>query len=449
MKRKIFGERGQALILIALAAVGLFAVAGLAIDGSAKYSDRRHAQNAADTAALAGALAKVNPQPGDPPWNIVALNRAGDNGYDNSHNDSNGPTNDVSVNSPPVSGMYAACNDPRFDCHDYVQVIITSHVRTWFARVVGIEETQNHVEALSSAISAVSNFNFGGNAIVALSPDGCALRAGGNTDVVVNGGGMFSNSLANCAFQKTTCSGNIDVNDENGNEAGITMVGGYTLNTNCWDPNQAYLTAGGARQYSFPPPFQDPPVPAECLTNGTKTNDNAAGTTTLTPGYFNNLPPSGGGPTKKTVYLRSGVYCIGSSFGTSGLDVVTIYPGDTAGVFIYIMPGGTFNLNSSTVVQLWAPDSGLYAHFLIYAAPNYANSSPPPCTINGNSLTSLQGTIYAPYCNLNVNGSSGTVLAAQLIAYTVDLTGASGVTLTYNDDTNAIFNYPNQVGLTR
>src|ERR1043166_5008772 len=57
MKRSF--ERGQALVLIALAAIGLFAIAGLAIDGSAKYSDRRHAQNAADTAALAGAYAKI------------------------------------------------------------------------------------------------------------------------------------------------------------------------------------------------------------------------------------------------------------------------------------------------------------------------------------------------------------------------------------------------------
>ena len=32
----------------------------LAIDGSAKLSDRRHAQNAADTAAVAAALTKVN-----------------------------------------------------------------------------------------------------------------------------------------------------------------------------------------------------------------------------------------------------------------------------------------------------------------------------------------------------------------------------------------------------
>jgi Flp pilus assembly protein TadG len=57
MKLRLFTQRGQALILIALAGIALFGIAGLAIDGSAKFSDRRHAQNAADTAALAGALA--------------------------------------------------------------------------------------------------------------------------------------------------------------------------------------------------------------------------------------------------------------------------------------------------------------------------------------------------------------------------------------------------------
>src|ERR1041384_2398959 len=64
MRPKLFTARGQALIVIALAAVGLFAIVGLAIDGSIKFSDRRHAQNAADTAALAGALAKSTAERG-------------------------------------------------------------------------------------------------------------------------------------------------------------------------------------------------------------------------------------------------------------------------------------------------------------------------------------------------------------------------------------------------
>jgi uncharacterized membrane protein len=120
--------RGQALILIAFAATGLFAVTGLAIDGGAKFSDRRHAQNAADAAALAAALEKVtalangvsnlsptthNVETCPPPRGVsaspvcdalqlAALNRAKSNGYDN-----NLASNTVEVYSPPISGHYS------------------------------------------------------------------------------------------------------------------------------------------------------------------------------------------------------------------------------------------------------------------------------------------------------------------------------------------------------
>src|SRR6266496_2364209 len=202
MKMK-FAERGQALILIALAAIGLFAVAGLAIDGSAKYSDRRHAQNAADVSALTAALVKANEvMQGNtlssdcPPVNgnavcAAMINAAKDRAHENQYND-NKVTNTVYVYSPPQSGVYK-CDPPNvhFDCHDYVQVIIDSTVNTWFARVIGINQTHNHVEAVASTISANNHFNFGGNSIVALSPTGCALKAGGNTDATINGGGLF------------------------------------------------------------------------------------------------------------------------------------------------------------------------------------------------------------------------------------------------------------------
>jgi uncharacterized membrane protein len=48
-------ERGQALILLVFAVVGLLGFTALAIDGGMIYSDRRIAQNAADAAAVAGA----------------------------------------------------------------------------------------------------------------------------------------------------------------------------------------------------------------------------------------------------------------------------------------------------------------------------------------------------------------------------------------------------------
>jgi hypothetical protein len=47
-------ERGQTLVIVAVAMVGLLALAGLAIDGGNLFMQRRQAQNAADAAALAG-----------------------------------------------------------------------------------------------------------------------------------------------------------------------------------------------------------------------------------------------------------------------------------------------------------------------------------------------------------------------------------------------------------
>jgi hypothetical protein len=48
-------ERGQSLVVIAIAFLGLIAVAALIIDGGSLYLNRRNAQTAADAAALAGA----------------------------------------------------------------------------------------------------------------------------------------------------------------------------------------------------------------------------------------------------------------------------------------------------------------------------------------------------------------------------------------------------------
>lgn len=47
-------ERGQSLVLVALAMLGLLAFAGLALDGGLAYATRRVAQNAADSASIAG-----------------------------------------------------------------------------------------------------------------------------------------------------------------------------------------------------------------------------------------------------------------------------------------------------------------------------------------------------------------------------------------------------------
>jgi len=461
MRSKLFAERGQALILIALAAIGLFGVAGLAIDGSAKFSDRRHAQNAADTAALAGALtlarepaAFVGPVP---LWKINAQNRALQNGYDDNH-----VSNEVEFHNPPISGIYSNCSDVHFTCTDYVQVIIDSHVDTWFARVVGILQTHNHVEAVASKISDDNNFQFGGNAVVALSPDGCALMSQGGTNLTVIGGGLFSNSDdATCSFKKDSCAGTTNIDsDINGTQGTITMVGGASINTGC--PPDAGLAPAGSKQLPFPPPYQEIAPPAKCSEPLVNITGNPS-SVTLSPGHYAKMPPK---PNMKNITLQPGVYCIDTEIKIGSQDTFIINSlitdgmiPSTPGVFLYIMPGGSFTFNAGSTVQLWGineesvnADASLlpYQNFLIYAAPNYASGTPATCTINGGALSMFKGALYAPYCNLTVNGGSGsTGFQSQLIGYNVKFSGTSDIILNYDANSSPTWSIPLQVGLSK
>ena len=47
------------------------------------------------------------------------------------------------------------------------------------------------------------------------------------------------------------------------------------------------------------------------------------------------------------------------------------------------------------------------------------------------------GTIYAPYCNLTINGTANaTAYNGQIVAYEVKLNGSSSMSFTYDADAN-------------
>src|SRR5258707_5089923 len=126
-------EKGQALVVVALAAIILFGFASLAIDGSAAFSDRRHAQNAADTAAMAGALkyarsSDLSSAAQDIAIDSTAKTRTTSNGYDN-----NGTSNVVTVTITDVPK--GGC--PVSALGKYIKMAIVSTVQTTLARVIG------------------------------------------------------------------------------------------------------------------------------------------------------------------------------------------------------------------------------------------------------------------------------------------------------------------------
>ena len=241
MSKKNFSERGQALVIVAVAMIGLIAITGLAIDSSIILVDRRHAQNAADTSALAGALAKIQAQEtmsefeARVPMRVAALDRAGSNGY----------ANDLLASTVEVytcDETDASCPAPYAGDSDYVQVIISSHVRTYFAGVVGIQQMNNRVQALALADDDDSGPLFDGSAIVALAPTGKGCDGefivGGSGTVTVKGGGMFVNSnntvdnlsSTTCgAFVQDGCKTTLDFIDG----GGISSVGNINLNKSC------------------------------------------------------------------------------------------------------------------------------------------------------------------------------------------------------------------------
>jgi hypothetical protein len=437
MKSNLFKERGQALILITLAAIGLVGIVALAIDGSAKFSDRRHAQNAADTAAMAAALTKVNGLTAgqthtvcstDSGWtnstfclDIIdaAWDRAEENGYDGLI------PNSVDVYSPPVSGPYAGKSP-------YVQVIVTSYVDTYFARILGINQTRNIVQAV--ALTGKGGPLFTGASFVSLNPspncgNGSVYVGGSGTINLNGGGGIFVNSNMGCGFSMPNCTGFT----LNLNGGGVSSAGSPI--SSC-DPNLPKDTT--QTQYIIPDDIYMPPEPTECsqLATAYQTGPNEWH---ITPGYYSDFPQANiNGDIvgiKKDIIMDPGVYCVGKSIKWSGNTFTSL--NGNSGVTIYIKSGNNFSLSIDSPITLNAGNSPGYEGYLIILDGNRNNLQ--NCTINGGSYIHLNGTIFAPYCNITINGDNKTdsEINAQIIGWDLKINGGSTININYDPSINA------------
>ncbi|MBI3168695.1 MAG: hypothetical protein HYZ22_09470 [Chloroflexi bacterium] len=392
-------ERGQALILIVFAIIGLIGMTGLTVDGGIAFSDRRNAQNAADTAALAAGRMAI--RSGD--WDTAraaGFDLAANNGYDN-----NGTTNIVQVEHPPILGLYAGDDE-------YVQVLITSHVQTSFARVVGITEMTNVVNAVAKVIPSTEVHMFEGNAVVGLSPDQCkAVKYQGNADTTLDGGGIYVNSdCPNTAFFNNSASAELTA-------PSLCAVGGITYEPNAIQiPSDQIKT--GCDAYDYPVPDYVMPLP-ECGGAATVTGN------TMSPGTYTSnqaFPPNG------VEVLEPGVYCVDANFTLNGGDTLT---GDN--VIIYMIDGDV-TWNGGAEIHLSAPTSGPFENLVLYVP--YENEA--TIRINGSSSSSIDGTILAPASDVVVDGTGQAVdgggINGQIIGYTVDLSGTSNIDIYYDQN---------------
>lgn len=438
MKLKLSTERGQALIIFALAAIGLFGVVGLAIDGSAKFSDRRHAQNAADTAALAAALVKVNGLTAGQTDSVCSTNsgwtnsafcldiinaawdRAEENGYDGLIPDS------VDVYSPPISGPYTGNSS-------YIQVIITSHIDTYFARVIGVDQTKNTVEAV--AMVGKGGPLFSGASFVSLNPSpNCgsgSVNVGGSGTINLYDGGIFVNSSASCGYSQPNCTA-LTLNLY----GGIVESAGSPISS-C-DP---YLPKDETQEQILIPDEVDiPPEPPECNQLATAYNyPPGSNIWHITPGYYTDFPQSSiNGDivgNKKDIVMDPGVYCVGKRIKWSSTTFDSL--DGSSGVTLYIKSGNEFEININSPITFNPSNSGDYEGYLIIQAGNPSNIK--NCTINGGSYLNINGTILAPYCNVTINGNnnSNSEITAQIIGWDIKLNGGTTINIHYDPSINA------------
>lgn len=399
-------ERGQALILITFAIIGLIGLTGLTVDGGMAYSDRRNAQNAADSAAFAAALAHSREQD----FLAVAQSVATTNGYDN-----NGVENIVTVTS--VDSPNGSCPEGATDNKD-ITVQIMSYVTTSFSSVVGIQQVTNTVTATTRACGTYIAPLFDGNAIVSLAPSGKGYDATGTPDWSINGGGIFSNSNSCPSVYRNGA-------------AAVSVESGYGI-----------TTPGCAQGLTGIPTVQGPSVPQyswndyKSMLPRTPACDGVA---TQSGGVW--YPQSGAdGSTvafSGDMVFSTGLYCVTNSPGP--------FHGQISGTNVtFYITNTNFQMkfNGGGNLTATAPTTGEYAGVLLYLAPqvdangNLLNTQ--ALDMRGNGNADIVGSIIAPSADVTMFGNSGTSAGfrSQIIGYQVDSGGNSNISITYSGGEN-------------
>ena len=445
-------ERGQALVIIALAVVGLFGFSALAIDGSRVFSDRRNAQNAADTAALSAALAKIRLED----YVQAAKDRAADNGYSSNVEVAlcNTLTAPNACQGIPTSG------DPdRKNPANYIHVKITSKLPATFARIIGRNEFTNITTAIAYAGPVEPKPLAEGNALAAMNrTEKDAIFSGGNISLDVNNSGIFSNSSyldygCQHGSMRTTGNGQITV------DTSIQTVGNF-----CRGGNSVVDMAKVKEKVGFIDYPPDSSIEIPNFGCGGQQGSKSApvnGVITVTPGNHANLNIVG----TYDVNFKPGTYCFSNGASFLGPDVI-------ADNVRFLVTGGSFNLNGGSLTcndmlvhidggngisfsgnstihcnnvtfiastgnvtwngnadnRIYAPTGGDYKGVLLYMP--YPNDD--AIKINGNATSEMTGSIIGVAAPITITGNNWTNgLNSQIVGNTVNLDGNGLMVINY------------------
>jgi Flp pilus assembly protein TadG len=384
--RALTDESGQALIMLALSMALLMGFVALATDVGLLFRAKRNLQIAADAAATAGALEVSYGNSAS----TAAQAAATQNGVTNG---SGGVV--VTVNNGPLSGPWTGNTS-------YVEVIITQPNPTYFMKVSGISSVTVAARAVAGIPTAAQGCGWVDNKTASK-----ALWLQGNYTLSAPHCGINVNSNASDAVKVTGNAGSV-------NATFLDVVGGISGSTS---PTP---TTTGAAYVSDPFGNLTGPTPTngECTTTDSTTTTLSVAPTA--PGLNNSICYTKA-VTLSGVTLGAGTYVFESGVTISGTVTVTSGTID--------IENGTFNQPSNTIVNITAPTSGTYNGIAIMQPAT--NTNLLQVQFGSNNQT-LDGYIYAPGAEVDLQDNGGGVTATGFVADTVKIKASSITIPSYN-----------------
>ncbi len=433
-------ERGQAAVLLVLAMVVLLGFTALAVDGGTIYADRRFAQSGTDASSMAGGAAGAQAIDNVPIYNstwstnaacssgnvasaaatarTMAVSQAADNDYTIGQTTPAGQgfvTTECGVETitaPKVGGgTFTLYSSNYMD----VKTVITTTTQTAFAHFI-------FKDALVNSVTTVTRLRprqplAYGFAIVALNKSACqgnqnGVGFGGNLNLIVRGGGVFSNGCMDVDGHTTP--------KIYGGDAAYFFPGNSLGNFRFYDSAGNPIAMSPSRlmnddAYRIPPEAYDVPVP-DCTGHVVNGSD-LVGRTNL-----------------------SGLYCVDGAMSLNnshesiaGTNVTLVFRGGKVTI-----NGGTVNLIAppSNYSGTAIPGVAIYLPKLYYG-PSCGDVN-QELKINGNANNVITGSILAPCSDVSLEGNDSTAaFNSQVIGYNVNSSGTANLNVVYNSDNQA------------
>jgi hypothetical protein len=393
-------RRGTVAVLAALCLTLIMGFAALSLDAALLMQDRRNAQAAADSAALAAAGNlfanwRANQGVDNSGAATEALASAAANGFAN-----DGVNSVVTVNIPPLSGNFVGQAG-------YAEVIVQQFQQRAFSAIWASDPVSVKARAVARGMWTAQNFG-----ILVLDPTSPgSLTSNGGSSVTTN----------------------VKVIVDSNSPTATTVTGGGVLTAPEFDITGVPGTslAGGAAingtvldgQVPTPDPlaYLPEPDPSTLTVQATKTVKlQNQGSLSLQPGvYQGGINVTGGNLT-----LAPGIYYMdGGGFGFSGTGSLS-----APGVMIVNAPqsnADTISITGTGAINISPMTTGIYQGISFWQSRASSNT----LTVSGGGSGAIYGTFYAQHGTLKVSGGGGQSVGSQYISWDVVLSGNGNFTI--------------------